>query len=219
MRTAIYVGLPLLFLSHQAAAELSATASVVSDYVFRGISQTDSSPALQGSIDYAHEGGMYIGAWASNVDFGDDANVEIDYYLGFSEDIGAMTLDVSLVYYTYTGYESEDESDYGEVIIGAGFGDTTLTLAHAIDYVQSGESVTYIGASHDIALPYYDLLLTLNAGYSFGEDALGSNYADYGATLSKTFNGIDTFLAIYSTDISDDDTADARVVVGASYSF
>ncbi len=68
-----------------AQAEITGNAAVLSDYNWRGITQTSQDPALQGGIDYAHESGFYLGAWASNVDFGDccDENVEIDLYTGF----------------------------------------------------------------------------------------------------------------------------------------
>jgi uncharacterized protein (TIGR02001 family) len=68
-----------------AQADVTGTVTVVSDYDFRGITQTSQDPALQGSIDYSHDSGFYVGAWGSNVDFGDccDENVEVDIYAGF----------------------------------------------------------------------------------------------------------------------------------------
>ena len=54
-----------------ANAEVSSTITVASDYDFRGITQTARDPALQASLDWAAESGLYVGAWASNVDFGD----------------------------------------------------------------------------------------------------------------------------------------------------
>ncbi len=69
-----------------AQAEITGNASVVSDYNWRGITQTAGDPAIQGGIDYAHESGFYAGAWGSNVDFGDccDENLETDLYFGWS---------------------------------------------------------------------------------------------------------------------------------------
>ena len=67
-----------------AHADITGTVTAVSDYDFRGITQTAQDPALQGSIDYTHSSGFYLGAWGSNVDFGDccDENVEVDVYAG-----------------------------------------------------------------------------------------------------------------------------------------
>jgi|TARA_R110002050_G_scaffold124942_2_gene244312 uncharacterized protein (TIGR02001 family) len=66
------------------AGELSTTVNATSDYTFNGVSQTDNSPALQASLDYAADDGWYVGAWASNVDFGggDDTWLELDFYAG-----------------------------------------------------------------------------------------------------------------------------------------
>ena len=54
-----------------AAADITGNVGLTTDYVFRGISQTDEKPAIQGGLDYAHSSGAYAGVWASNVDFND----------------------------------------------------------------------------------------------------------------------------------------------------
>ena len=72
-------------LSVSAAAEdeftISGNVTLATDYVFRGQSQTDEEAAIQGGFDMEF-GGFYLGTWASNVDFGTDAQAEIDYYGG-----------------------------------------------------------------------------------------------------------------------------------------
>ncbi len=72
-----------------AQAEISGNVSMASDYIFRGVSQTDNQMAVQGGFDYEHESGAYIGTWASNVDsnFFDnhtDPEIELDLYAGYS---------------------------------------------------------------------------------------------------------------------------------------
>ena len=62
--------LAILATASMAHADLSGTLTAVSDYDFRGVTQTAQDPALQGSIDWAAESGFYVGAWASNIDFG-----------------------------------------------------------------------------------------------------------------------------------------------------
>jgi len=52
------------------AGEISANVALTTDYVWRGISQNQEDPALQGGFDYAHDSGFYLGAWAANVNFG-----------------------------------------------------------------------------------------------------------------------------------------------------
>ena len=82
----ILAALGLLTAAGAANAGVSSTWTLASDYDFRGITQTAQDPALQGSIDFATDSGWYVGAWASNVDFGDelDVNYEVDVYTGFS---------------------------------------------------------------------------------------------------------------------------------------
>ena len=69
-----------------AHADISATVTGISDYDFRGVSQTADDPALQGSIDFEGETGLYAGIWASNVDFDDccGEDYEVDYYVGWT---------------------------------------------------------------------------------------------------------------------------------------
>ena len=106
----ILAALGLLAAATAANAEVSSTWTLTNDYDFRGFSQSAKDPAVQASLDYAHDSGWYVGAWASNVDFGEDADVdyEVDLYTGFSggaED--GLGWDVGVVYYTYP-----DESDF-----------------------------------------------------------------------------------------------------------
>src|SRR5262249_3581375 len=104
----------------------TSTETAVSDYDFRGISQSGRDPALQASIDYAHPSGWYVGAWASNIDFGvdkattglDDPKVETDFYGGFTKTLDSgFSYDLGAVYY---GYLQETTFDYYELYAGVG---------------------------------------------------------------------------------------------------
>ncbi|XQF94466.1 TorF family putative porin (plasmid) [Pseudoalteromonas espejiana] len=98
---------PFALLSTTAAADWSTTITAASDYTFNGVTQTDSDPAIQGSLDYA-DNGVYAGAWASNVDFGDDTDFELDAYLGkyvqLNEQVSA---DYGIAYYIKTKVTSD----------------------------------------------------------------------------------------------------------------
>jgi uncharacterized protein (TIGR02001 family) len=61
---------------------ISGTVWLATDYVFRGVSNTDNKPTVQGSLDYTFKG-FYVGIWGSNTDFS-DAHIEFDYYGGYS---------------------------------------------------------------------------------------------------------------------------------------
>lgn len=118
----------LLALSGAALAEdkLSWSASLTgtSDYVFRGISQTDNDPTVQGSIGFEY-GMFYAGGWASGLDWGagSDAELEVDWYAGikptWNSPLGEVGFDFGVIYYTYPGLsDSGAEADYFELKAG-----------------------------------------------------------------------------------------------------
>ena len=94
---------------------VSGSASVVSDYRFRGVSQSDKEVAVQGGITLAHESGFYVGTWGSNLagwgTFG-GANLELDVIAGYKTPLANGTLDVGVTWYMYPG--GADETDFFE---------------------------------------------------------------------------------------------------------
>jgi len=139
---ALLVGTALMGLSGAAAAggygsvkdgpvpegrklDISVTLGATSDYIFRGISQTDESPAAQGSVDLTY-GIFYAGIWGTNVDFNDGsgANAEVDFYAGFKPTLGPgpfwgpITFDFGVIYYAYPGARSSADLDYVELKAG-----------------------------------------------------------------------------------------------------
>lgn len=121
-------GVALLAISGPALADefsWSASLTGTSDYVFRGISQTDEDPTVQGSIGFAY-GMFYVGAWGSGLDFGptSDAELEVDWYGGirptWNSPLGAVSFDFGVIYYTYPGLNDAPgaEADYVELKAG-----------------------------------------------------------------------------------------------------
>jgi uncharacterized protein (TIGR02001 family) len=98
----------------QSAPEISYNLSVATDYVFRGISQTDDRAALQGGVDIG-VGGFYAGGWASTVDFGDDTDAEVDIYGGYTTQIAGFDVDLGAVLYLYVGKPAGADYDYIEL--------------------------------------------------------------------------------------------------------
>ena len=64
------------------SAEFESNVAIANDYVWRGMTQTSEEPAISGGFDIAGESGLYFGTWASNVEFGDGAALELDWYAG-----------------------------------------------------------------------------------------------------------------------------------------
>ena len=225
MKTKRFVLLATLLTASSAqAADFSVTGTVTSDYRYRGISQTAGDWALQGSFDIAFENGFYAGAWASNVDFEDDADIEIDYYAGYtwelSEDSG---LDLMLNYYSYPGY-SED-GDYLEIIPSLYFGDFTLLYAYAPDYFNTGDDAHYLSADYSLGLAeslgvFEGVALDAHAGWSFGDYWDEWDIGDYGdfsvgvsaswgwadLSLAYLFNAVDSAEEISSGAYQNDNT-------------
>ena len=88
-----------------AYAQFSANIGAVTDYRFRGISQTLGKPALQGGLDYAHSSGLYVGTWASTVSkdsYTNGKGLEVDIYAGWKKEVAKdWTIDVGALYYWY----------------------------------------------------------------------------------------------------------------------
>ncbi|MFC5344597.1 TorF family putative porin [Brevundimonas staleyi] len=110
-------------------------ASVTSDYVFRGASQSDEGLALQGGVDMS-VGSFYAGAWASSVDFGDSTDAEIDLYGGYRTEAAGFALDFGVVGYTYVDAPSIPNAGYGFVEFKA-------AASRAIGPVTAGAAVYY----------------------------------------------------------------------------
>lgn len=191
------------------AAEFSGTISFTNDYRFRGISQTAGDAALQGSLDVAFDNGVYAGIWGSNLDFGagDDANLEIDYYVGYGNDINDnLSYDISFNYYTYPGYDAAN-IDYAELMAGLYYGDLGLTLAYTDDFANTGESASYVALDYSYAITD-EVSLDLHAGHSFG-DYWGNvdidDYEDYSIGLSGSAAGFDLAATYLFNDVADAD--------------
>jgi uncharacterized protein (TIGR02001 family) len=95
---------------------VSANIGYTSDYVFRGISQSNEDAAVQGGVDFTC-GRFYIGTWGSSIAFGN--GTEIDVYGGFKTTTGPISWDLGFVYYTYPGAASSDDLNYFEFKVAA----------------------------------------------------------------------------------------------------
>ena len=111
-----------------AAAELTGNLGLTSDYRFRGISQSQNAPAVQGGVDYAHSSGLYIGNWNSSVSsqvYTSGSGVESDVYAGYKKDIyKGITIDVGSYNYFYpraTAARTGSNFDTYEAFAGVGY--------------------------------------------------------------------------------------------------
>ena len=208
------------------SSNLTWNLAVTSDYVFRGISQTDLDPALQGGLDYSFgDTGLYVGAWASNVDFADSdgPDVELDYYIGWNHDLSdTLNLDLQVVRYSYMGeQDAYGNIDYNEVIGALAYDEMlTFTVAYANDYANEGFSSLYynLGGSWDVG---NDFALNAGVGRTNFSDDVGS-YTDWNLGVSRQFGPVNVALNYYDVtggfidDVYGSDKASDRVVLTLS---
>jgi uncharacterized protein (TIGR02001 family) len=195
---------------------------IVSDYAFRGVSQTNEGPAIQGGVDFSHDSGFSAGIWASNVDFvdGDGANSEWDFYVGWSTQFSeTVSFDVTLLQYAYL-----DQGDYNylELLFGLGVGDyLNFQLGYSDDVFNSGQTGIYYAASGNYPLPWWDLTLDGSVGHYDLNDALGDSYEDASVGLSRNFGEMNVGLKyVYATnDIDWGGNGGARVLLTTLWEF
>ncbi|MCL7744949.1 TorF family putative porin [Guyparkeria hydrothermalis] len=225
------VSLSALTLPSVAAAEVSANIGVVSNYLFRGITQTDDSAAVQGGLDYAHESGLYAGTWASTVDFGDDTSYEIDFYAGYGGSIGDLGYDVGYIYYAYP--DAPSDIDFGEIYGSLTYSYLTAGLAYTVNgQADDGpftEGDLYYYAGVDVPFGESGYTGSLYYGYyTFDDDGdVGYGDMDYGhwtASVAKDAGDFGSFtMSFEMADVDDTNYVstddDLQVWVGWSKSF
>ncbi len=132
--------------SAQTGPQLSYNVGVASDYVFRGVSQTDGAAQLFGGVDLS-AGKFYAGTWASNVDFGDSTDAEVDLYAGFKPTLGPAALDLGVYRYTYV--DAPSGADYANTefklaaTVPAGKGSLGGTVYYSPDSFGAADEATY----------------------------------------------------------------------------
>jgi uncharacterized protein (TIGR02001 family) len=137
---------------------------IFSDYRFRGISQTNKKPAIQGGVDFAHSSGIYLGNWNSNVDSAqyNGANIEMDFYGGWKATFGDFGLDLGAIYYYYpgTGANGTTKIDNGEIYIGGSWGPLSAKYYYAV--------TDFFGAPDSDGSWYINLAAVHDFGNGFG---------------------------------------------------
>jgi uncharacterized protein (TIGR02001 family) len=170
------------------AAEISTTATLTSDYDWRGVSQTQGDPAFQLGLNYVAESGLYMGVWGSNVKFANTAewetygrrpNTEFDLYLGYSlgDSEEGLGWDFGAIYYSYP---NAGEGNFPEIYAGIARGVFGLKAWYSWDFQGSGETAYYVDGN---------LTVPMANGFSFLAH-LGYSFGDY----HKNFSGAGEYL-------------------------
>jgi len=227
------------------AEGISANVDLATDYRFRGISQTDREPAIQGGFDWSHKSGFYLGTWGSNVAFA--GSLELDAYAGFSNKFLAGdkgSYDVGVLGYFYPGgnkttiedpegsgnFTSVDVSYY-EIYGSLGYDFGALSGTVGVNY-----SPEYTFSSGTFWYPYVDLNVPLPKDFGivahYGYNSIDDNdrfgtpdYSDWKVGVTKSWLGLDWSLDYIDTDLSKSEcfggskVCDATAVLAIAKSF
>lgn len=230
--------LALLPMATQAAGNLSVLAKFTSNYVYRGYSKSDGDPIVQGSLDFEHASGFFIGTWLSQVNFGDvtdgdRASVEINPYMGWSFSLSEdWRADATAAGYVYDGRVYRRVAHYLELFGEVHFRDL-ITARVAVAYDAYGSSNSIEDYELQARFPVTeDVNVSGTIGYEDGNTVLGydSLYWNIAVTwFLSSFAALD--LRYYDTHRMDRERLDPPeattgpgsienpVVVSVSFSF
>jgi uncharacterized protein (TIGR02001 family) len=210
--------LPTVAVAQDKAADsphtLTGNLSLVSEYRYRGIAQTNKRPAVQGGFDYAHASGVYVGTWMSNVswlsDLGGVSNsLEWDLYGGYKGTVGDIGYDVGLLYYYYpgsypTGFNSPNTL---EVYAAGSWKMLTLKYSHALTdlfgFVDSkGAGYLDLTGNFDVGEGF---TLVAHVGHQHipstaGRSSSDCSYTDWKLGVTKEYVGLTWGLSYIDTD-------------------
>ncbi len=197
------------------AGPLSANIGVTSDYIWRGVTQTNDAAAVQGGVDYENPNGFYAGTWVSNESWTTTSpsvvGYEQDWYLGYGFEAGPVNLDVGYILYTYPVGPGKD--DFGELYVNASWQWLTGGIAYNTNKEDSAADTgdLYLYVSGD-----FEAGNGIGYGFTAGRyDFKGSgDYNHVRLYLSKS----DFTLAFDKNDLNGND-GDYRFSVSWSKSF
>ena len=210
----------------------SGSVALTTDYVFRGISQTNSDPAVQAGLDLTC-GRFYASVFASNVDFGDDANMELTFSAGYKTTTGRISWDFGLVYYTYPGQSSPgfdidflEAKSAGSAEIWKG-GTLGAAVYYSPEYTYNFGDVATYEAAFAQELPKIGIFSpTFSATYGYSDffDVGDASYAYWNAGVTLGFREKWSFDLRYSDSdnagsFASTDLSDERFFATLKYSF
>lgn len=218
----------ILGLAGGASADVSGSLTLTSDYLFRGFTQTDEKPALQGGLEWESQGGFYVGTWGSSISWLSDSDpdissqLELDAYVGYRGSFSdSVSFDVGVLYYGYPGsYPGGfNKADTTELYAGISAGVFSLKYSYALTDlfgIDDSEGSSYLEAGID-----YGFAETWSVGAHVGKQFIsgdfGEDYIDWSVGISKALPGdFSIDLKYVDTDV---DGTDSTVFAALTKSF
>ncbi len=222
--TAVALAMTALPASAQEAepkVTFTGSAAVVSNYTFRGISQTTNDPAVQAGISMSAPSNIYAGFWGSSINFGEAASVvasedggsaEMDLFAGIRPTLGPLALDLGATFYGYPGSDSDLSYSFWEFALGASHAFPNFTVgakaAVSPDFFAGSGTATYFGGNLSIPVPNTTLSvfgsvglqnIEENATFGIGPD----NYVDWTAGATVGVLGLTLGATAVGTNLSE----------------
>ncbi len=221
--------LALIAFRPSVAAEFAGYVALTSDYVKRGVSQSDSGAALQLGADISFDSGFFAGAWGSSVDIDSGPtrhrDSELNLYVGYDYDVSDLwRLSANLVSYEYPGQTGNIDYSYIEYTLAVNYDDHLwLEYGYSPDLYNSNRSSENVELYAEYSLSdnwsvgsgagYYDVSNLTGQGYGYWQVGATRNfrYAD----IDIRYHDTNRSVYIFSTD----DLASARVAVTVTVPF
>lgn len=204
-------------------------ATVVTDYRFRGLTQTNEDPAVQGTVNVNHSSGFYVGTWASSIDGGCDGSTpaltcyggaEVDLYGGFTKTFGGLGVDVGLLYYYYPTGKDAVNTDffepYASLTYTIGPVAAKVGVAYAwggqkgLNFTSGKDDDIYLYGEGSIGIPSTPVTLKGHVGYTNGSLGLvnlnggDDSYWDWSATAEVVlFSHFKAGVSYVDTNVTD----------------
>ena len=185
------------------SAEFESNVAIANDYVWRGMTQTSEEPAISGGFDIAGESGLYFGTWASNVEFGDGAALELDWYAGYANELeNGLSYDIGYLAFTYPG---EDSLDFEEIYLGLGYSYFGLTYSSGQDSAPDNTEFSVALGETGLGVTYGDYdgygeytIISYDLPVSVAGLGVSLSWSDFSAETSSGLADEDTFVITFS---------------------
>ncbi len=206
------------------AFTITGAATIASQYRFRGLSQSNNRPVVQGTFTVAHSSGFYVSTWGSSASGGDApiqiGGTEIDVYGGFTHEIAhsGFTIDVGGYGYIYPGAPAGNYFEvYGSVAktygpVSAKVGLYYAPDQHVFDFNFSSprQHNAYIYGELSGGIPNTPVTIHTHLGHTAGGFDYGKQYFDYTAGVTYKWKALSFDISVVGTDLSRRDIANAN---------
>ena len=219
----ILILLLLICSQSTSAADFSGYLALTSDYVRRGVSQSDGDPAIQLGADFSFDSGFYLGAWGSTIDIANgptrQRDQEVNYYAGYVlSATDSLRFSATAVAYVYPGQTGSVDYNYQEYSLTGNFDDRVwLEFAYSPDLYNTGRSSTSIDLYAEWPINR-NWAIGAGVGHYDTSDLTGKSYRYWQLGTTRSFRWADVDLRFHNTDtwvpiISSPDRAKSRVVL------